>query len=96
MIDAGQARKEDLFRHGTVGKVIGIQRRAYSEPALVVQGVQRFTIRRVLKERPFFEAEAVVHDEKGQFSFIALPCCCYFLFGRLPKPVISRNSLRRC
>ncbi|GKZ34614.1 hypothetical protein AbraIFM66950_004928 [Aspergillus brasiliensis] len=68
MIDAGQARKEDLFRHGTVGKVIGIQRRAYSEPALVVQGVQRFTVRRVLKERPFFEAEAVVHDEKETVS----------------------------
>ncbi|PYH96284.1 ATP-dependent protease La [Aspergillus ellipticus CBS 707.79] len=64
MIDAGQARKEDLFRHGTVAKVVGIQRRAYSEPSLVVQGVQRFTVRRILKERPFFEAETLVHDEK--------------------------------
>ncbi|RAL14002.1 putative LON domain serine protease [Aspergillus homomorphus CBS 101889] len=64
MIDAGQARKEDLFRYGTVGKVIGIQRRAYAEPSLLVQGIQRFTLKRVLKERPFFEAEAVMHDEK--------------------------------
>ncbi|KAL4890194.1 Lon protease C-terminal proteolytic domain-containing protein [Aspergillus ambiguus] len=64
ILDAGQARKEDLFRYGTVGKVIGIQRRAYSEASLVVQGVQRFTVKRVLKERPFFEAEAILHDDK--------------------------------
>ncbi|KKK21236.1 hypothetical protein P175DRAFT_0498556 [Aspergillus ochraceoroseus IBT 24754] len=63
-IDAGQARKEDLYRYGTVGKVIGVQRRAYSEPHLLVQGVQRFTVKRVLKERPFFEAECILHDER--------------------------------
>ncbi|KAL3495224.1 Lon protease C-terminal proteolytic domain-containing protein [Aspergillus germanicus] len=62
-IDAGQARKEDLYRYGTLGKVIGVQRRAYSEPHLLVQGVQRLTVRRVLKERPFFEAECILHDE---------------------------------
>jgi ATP-dependent Lon protease len=64
-IDAGQARKEDLFRFGTVGKVIGVQRRANLEASLVVQGIQRFTIRRILKERPYFEAEMIVHDDKG-------------------------------
>ncbi|KAL4956053.1 Lon protease-like protein 2, peroxisomal [Aspergillus filifer] len=63
--DAGQARREDLFRFGTLGKVIGVQRRAYSEPHLLVQGVQRLTIRRVIKERPFFEAECILHDEKA-------------------------------
>ena len=65
--DAGQARREDLFRYGTLGKVIGVQRRAYSEPHLLVQGVQRLTVRRVIKERPFFEAECLLHDEKGWF-----------------------------
>lgn len=65
MVDAGQARKEDLFRYGTVGKVVGVQRRAYSEASLVVQGVQRFSIRRVTRERPFFEAEAILYDDKG-------------------------------
>lgn len=64
-VDAGQARKEDLFRHGTFGKVIGVQRRIYAEPFLLVQGVQRFTIKRILKERPFFEADVVLHNEKG-------------------------------
>lgn len=65
-IDAGQARKEDLFGHGTVGKVVGIQRRAFAEPFLLVQGAQRFTVKRVLKERPFFEAEVILHEEKGK------------------------------
>ncbi|KAL4802298.1 Lon protease C-terminal proteolytic domain-containing protein [Aspergillus unguis] len=62
--DAGQARKDDLFHYGTLGKVIGVQRRAYSEPHLLVQGVQRLTVKRVTKERPFFEAECILHDEK--------------------------------
>lgn len=66
VIDAGQARKEDLYRHGTLGKVIGVQRRVYAEPFLLVQGVQRFTIKRVFKERPFFEAEVNMIDEKGK------------------------------
>ncbi|KAF9253003.1 hypothetical protein LCP9604111_529 [Penicillium roqueforti] len=64
-IDAGQARKEDLFRCGTVGKVIGVQRRAYSEPFLLVQGWQRFSIKKVLRDRPYFEAEVFIHDESN-------------------------------
>ncbi|CAL5870935.1 uncharacterized protein PFLUO_LOCUS5177 [Penicillium psychrofluorescens] len=62
-IDAGQARKDDLFGHGTIGKVIGVQRRAYAEPFLLVQGAQRFTVKRILKDRPYFEAEVLPHDE---------------------------------
>ncbi|CAG8058001.1 unnamed protein product [Penicillium nalgiovense] len=64
-IDAGQARKEDLFRCGTIGKVIGVQRRAYAEPFLLVQGSQRFTIKKVLRDRPYFEAEVFIHDESN-------------------------------
>lgn len=64
-IDAGQARKEDLFHCGTIGKVIGVQRRAYSEPFLLVQGSQRFSIKKVLRDRPYFEAEVFIHDESS-------------------------------
>ncbi|KAJ5674563.1 uncharacterized protein N7477_004497 [Penicillium maclennaniae] len=64
-IDAGQARKDDLFRHGAVGKVIGVQRRAYAEPFLLVQGSQRFTVKKVLKDRPYFEAEVLIHEENN-------------------------------
>lgn len=73
-IDAGQARGEDLFTYGTIGKVVGIQRRAFAEPFLLVQGVQRFTLKRVLKERPFFEAEVILHEEKGKlFVWFRIP-----------------------
>lgn len=65
-IDAGQARKDDLFSHGTVGKVIGVQRRAYAEPFLLVQGSQRFTVKKVLKDRPYFEAEVFIHEENSE------------------------------
>lgn len=67
-IDAGQARKDDLFRYGTVGKVIGVQRRIYAEPYLLVQGSQRFTVKKVLKDRPYFEAEVFVHEENSRCS----------------------------
>lgn len=67
-IDAGQARKEDLYRFGTVGKVIGVQRRAYAEPFLLVQGSQRFTVKKILKDRPFFEAEVSLHEESSKFA----------------------------
>ncbi|KAJ5587322.1 uncharacterized protein N7459_003087 [Penicillium hispanicum] len=64
-IDAGQARKDDLFGYGTVGKVIGVQRRAYAEPFLLVQGSQRFTVKKILRDRPFFEAEVHLHEENS-------------------------------
>lgn len=72
-LDAGQARTEDLFGYGTLGKVVGIQRRAFAEPYLLVQGMQRFSVKRVLKERPFFEAEVILHEEKGKQSIVLEP-----------------------
>ncbi|RAO69936.1 uncharacterized protein BHQ10_005948 [Talaromyces amestolkiae] len=62
-VDAGQARKEDLFKYGALAKVVGVQRRVYSEPYLLVEGVKRLSVVKVLKERPFFEAEVLLHDE---------------------------------
>lgn len=65
-VDPGQARKEDLFTYGTVAKVIGVQRRVYADPYLLVEGVRRFTVAKVLKERPFMEGEIILHDEPGK------------------------------
>ncbi|QKX58522.1 uncharacterized protein TRUGW13939_05646 [Talaromyces rugulosus] len=62
-IDAGQARKGDLFQHGTVARIVGVQRRVYSDPYLLVEGVRRFSVVKVLKERPFFEAEVTLHED---------------------------------
>lgn len=65
-VDPAQARREDLFTYGTVGKVIGVQRRAYAEPYLLVEGARRFTIGRITKERPFLGAEVILLDEPGK------------------------------
>jgi ATP-dependent Lon protease len=64
--DAGQARKGDLFQHGTVARIVGVQRRVYSDPYLLVEGVRRFSVVKVLKERPFFEAEVTLHEDVGK------------------------------
>ncbi|KAL1990808.1 hypothetical protein VTN49DRAFT_5811 [Thermomyces lanuginosus] len=63
VVDAGQARKDDLFRYGTVAKIVGLQRRIHSEPYLLVTGVQRMTVVKVLRDRPYFEAEVQLHSE---------------------------------
>ncbi|KAH8705118.1 putative LON domain serine protease [Talaromyces proteolyticus] len=62
-IDAGQARKGDLFNYGTIAKLVGVQRRVYSEPYLLVEGVRRLSVEKVIRERPFFEAEVTANDE---------------------------------
>lgn len=87
-IDAGQARTEDLFHYGTIGKVVGIQRRAFAEPFLLVQGTQRFTVKKVLKERPFFEAEVIPHEEKGTVHMIPR-------IAMMANNVIPRSSGKR-
>ncbi|EEP80385.1 ATP-dependent protease La [Uncinocarpus reesii 1704] len=62
-IDPARASKADLFAHGTVAKVIGVQGRPNSEPYMLVEGAKRFTIRKITKEKPHFEAEITVYDE---------------------------------
>jgi ATP-dependent Lon protease len=69
-VDASQVRKDDLFRYGTVAKVIGLQRRAYAEPYLLVEGLYRFSITKVLKERPYFEADISIHHDLSMFYYL--------------------------
>lgn len=65
-VDVKTAKKEDLFQYGTVGKLVGIQRYDHTEPQLLVQGIQRFTVKRVWKEKQFFEAEVILHEDPGK------------------------------
>jgi ATP-dependent Lon protease len=65
VVDVSRATKEDLFTFGTTAKVIGVQGRANADPYLLVEGVQRFSIRRITKERPFFEADVMLLEEAG-------------------------------
>lgn len=61
-IDIGKARKDDLFRYGTLAKIIGVQ--GQNEPYIQVEGVQRFRIDKVTHERPYFEAEVTFFEDE--------------------------------
>lgn len=67
-VNPEKASKEDLFGFGTLAKVTGVQGRGSPEPYLLVEGVQRFTIGKFTKEKPFFEAEVFLHDDIGMVS----------------------------
>jgi ATP-dependent Lon protease len=62
-VDPGKASKDDLFRYGTVAKLIGVQGRSNSEPSLLVEGIQRFRIDEVSQRRPYLQAEVTLFDE---------------------------------
>ncbi|KAF2083243.1 ATP-dependent protease La [Saccharata proteae CBS 121410] len=57
--DPAAAGKEDLFGYGTVVRVSGVQGQRQGELSLVVEGVSRFRVARIIQERPYFEAELV-------------------------------------
>ncbi|KAK5108981.1 hypothetical protein LTR62_007615 [Meristemomyces frigidus] len=61
--NAGLARKTDLFQYGTLARVTGVQGRRQGELMLVVEGVSRFKIDTITRERPYFEAKVTVHQE---------------------------------
>ena len=61
--DPAQARKPDLFNYGTVARVTGVQGRQQGQLVLVVEGVRRFKVEKVLRERPYFEARVAMHEE---------------------------------
>ncbi|KAF2719051.1 ATP-dependent protease La [Polychaeton citri CBS 116435] len=68
-LDVSQARKPDLFMYGTTARVTGVQGRRPGELMLVVEGLQRFRIEKIIKEKPYFEAKVcmlqdVALDEK--------------------------------
>ncbi|KAK2790433.1 hypothetical protein FQN53_009456 [Emmonsiellopsis sp. PD_33] len=62
-IDPAKASGKDLFGYGTMAKVIGVQGRPNAEPYLLVEGLRRFSVSKLTKETPFFEAEVVLQDE---------------------------------
>ena len=59
------ARKEDLFSLGCVARVSGVQQgRGQTGLSLIVEGMERCRVEKVVKERPYFEAYvAPIYDE---------------------------------
>ncbi|EEH22702.1 ATP-dependent protease La [Paracoccidioides brasiliensis Pb03] len=62
-VEPSKASKNDIFGYGTVAKVVGVQGRPNSEPYLLVEGLRRFSIRKVTRESPYLEADVTLHDE---------------------------------
>jgi ATP-dependent Lon protease len=61
--DPAQARKPDLFRYGTFARVTGVQGRTPAELMLVVEGIARFRVEKIGRERPYFEAKVHLHED---------------------------------
>lgn len=62
-LDPSQARKPDLFHYGAMARVTGVQGRRPGELTLVVEGISRFKVEKVTRERPYFEAKVAVHED---------------------------------
>ncbi|KAI5286739.1 hypothetical protein KEM55_000204, partial [Ascosphaera atra] len=60
--------KEDLFRYGCLAKVVGVQGRPNTEPSLLVEGLKRFTVRKFVRDAPYFEAEVVIFEDQRRSS----------------------------
>ncbi|TVY16528.1 Lon protease-like protein [Lachnellula arida] len=56
-IKPSNATKADLFAYGVAARITGVEGRGTGEFALLVEGVARIKIEKIIQERPFFEAE---------------------------------------
>lgn len=64
-VQPAQAKEADLFRYGTIAKVSGVQGRRRGELALIVEGVSRFHIDKLVKDKPYFEAHVSIQEEEA-------------------------------
>lgn len=58
---------EDLFRYGTVARVVGVQGRRSGDLTLTVEGIKRFRIERLTRLKPYAEAEVTFLDDDGRY-----------------------------
>ena len=64
-MDPNKAKKDDIFTFGTLAKIIGVSQGPSQESYLVVEGVQRFKVEKILHEKPYFEAEVTFHEDEA-------------------------------
>jgi ATP-dependent Lon protease len=70
-LDAIDAKREDLFRYGCLAKVSGVYGQREGVVSLIVEGLSRFEVRKVGRERPFFEGDAIVIEDEGTYGPLA-------------------------
>ena len=65
VVEPGRVTKENLFDFGTLAKITGVQGRPSGELDLIVEGINRFSLRAVARETPCIEAEVIYHHDEG-------------------------------
>ncbi|KAI9705406.1 MAG: hypothetical protein M1836_006161 [Candelina mexicana] len=68
LVESERAQREDLLDIGTVAKIIGVRGRGSGEPALILEGINRFTLKAVTRKEPYIEAEVICHHDEGSSS----------------------------
>ena len=63
--DPALAGKADLFMYGTMARVTGVQGKRPGELSLMVEGISRFKIEKLVRERPYFEAKVALHEDEA-------------------------------
>jgi ATP-dependent Lon protease len=66
-VNPAHAKKGDLYGYGVAAKISGVEGRGTGEFALLVEGVARIRIERIMQESPFFEAEVTYEYDDGKF-----------------------------
>lgn len=75
-VNPDKASKDDLFNYGTMAKISGVTGRRPGELALVVEGVKRFRINSIIRERPFIEADVTYYNEDGKHMTVLIQRFC--------------------
>lgn len=65
-LDPASATKDDLFEYATAAKISGVEGRGTGEFALLVEGIARVRINKVIREKPFFEGEVTYLYDAGE------------------------------
>lgn len=63
--DPALASKADLFMYGTMARVTGVQGKRPGELSLMVEGISRFKVEKLVRERPYFEAKVALHEDEA-------------------------------
>ena len=64
-VNPASATKDDLFGYGVAARIRGVEGKGSGEFALLVEGVCRVSIDKIVSERPFFEAEVTYKYDDG-------------------------------
>jgi ATP-dependent Lon protease len=72
-VNMSTINKGDLFGYGSMAKVTGVQGRVQGELSLIVEGLSRFRVEAITKERPYFEGMVEQISDEGEYTNVLRP-----------------------